>query len=97
MNYFRITAYNKEEDFSCILESNGMFEKLWQFSAYLVSKGLNIIDATRLENITETNIVLVPEDTEHIILRATQDGKVEQFNNTIKVKDKFYVITKENN
>lgn len=97
MNYFRITAYSKEENFSCILDSNGMFEKLWQFSAYLVSKGLNIIDATRLENITDTNIDLAPEDTEHIILRATQDGKVEQLNNTIKVKDKFYVITKENN
>lgn len=95
--YYRITAYSKEEDFSCILDSNGMFEKLWQFSAYLVSKGLNIIDATRLENITDTNIDLAPEDTEHIILRATQDGKVEQLNNTIKVKDKFYVITKENN
>lgn len=96
-NYFRITAYNKEENFSCILDSNGMFEKLWQFSAYLVSKGLNIIDATRLENMTDTNIDLAPEDTEHIILRATQDGKVKQLNNTIKVKDKFYVITKENN
>ena len=96
-NYFRITAYNKEEDFSCILDSNGMFEKLWQFSSYLVNKGLNIIDATRLENITDTNIDFAPEDTENIILRATQDGKVEQLNNTIKVKDKFYVITKENN
>ena len=30
-------------------------------------------------------------------LQATQDGKVEPQNNTIKVKDKFYVITKENN
>lgn len=65
--------------------------------AYLVSKGLNIIDATRLENITDTNIDLAPEDTEHIIWRATQDGKVKQLNNTIKVKNKFYVITKENN
>ncbi len=93
--YYRITAYSKEEDFSCILESNGMFEKLWQFSAYLVSKGLNIIDATRLENITDTNIDLAPEDTEHIILRATQDGKVEQQNNTIQFADMFYAFSKE--
>lgn len=27
--YYRITAYNKEQDFSYILDSNGMFEKLW--------------------------------------------------------------------
>lgn len=93
-NYFRITAYNKEENFSCILDSNGTFEKLWHFSAYLVSKGLNIIDATRLENMTDTNIDLAPEDTEHIILRATQDGKVEQQNNTIQVADKKYTIYK---
>lgn len=94
-NYFRITAYNKEEDFSCILDSNGMFEKLWQFSSYLVNKGLNIIDASKLENIIDTNIKPANEDPEHIILRATQDGKVEQLNNTIKVADKFYAFYKE--
>lgn len=91
MNYFRITAYNKEEDFSCILDSNGMFEKLWQFSAYLVSKGLNIIDASKIENIIDTNIEQAGEDTEHIILRATQDGKVEPKDYIIKVADKFYI------
>ena len=89
-NYFRITAYNKEEDFSCILDSNGMFEKLWQFSAYLVSKGLNIIDASKLENIIDTNLDNANVDTEHIILRATQDGKVKPKDYTIKVADKFY-------
>lgn len=90
-NYFRITAYNKEEDFSCILDSNGMFEKLWQFSSYLVNKGLNIIDASKLENITDTNIDNANVDTEHIILRATQDGKVEPKDYVIKVADKFYI------
>mgnify|MGYP004631116489 FL=1 len=91
MNYFRITAYNKEEDFSCILDSNGMFEKLWQFSSYLVNKGLNIIDASKLENITDTNIDNANVDTEHIILRATQDRKVEPKDYKIKVADKFYI------
>ena len=90
--YFRITAYNKEEDFSCILESNGIFEKLWQFSSYLVNKDFNIIDASKLENITDTNIEPANEDTDHIILRATQDGKVEPNNNTIQVADKYYTI-----
>ncbi len=89
--YYRITAYNKEEDFSCILDSNGMFEKLWQFSSYLVNKRLNIIDASKLENITDTNIDNANVDTEHIILRATQDGKIEPKDYTIKVADKFYI------
>lgn len=91
-NYFRITAYNKEEDFSCILDSNGMFEKLWQFSAFLVSKGLNIIDASKLENIIDTNIKPANEDPEHIILRATQDGKVEIQKNSIKIQKLFYTL-----
>ena len=89
--YYRITAYNKEQDFSCILDSNGMFEKLWQFSSYLVNKGLNIIAASKLENITATNIDNANVDTEHIILRATQDGKVEPKDYVIKVADKFYI------
>ena len=95
--YYRITAYYEIDNFTIIIDSNGLFDKLWKFSAYLVSKGLNIIDATRLENITDTNIALAPEDTEHIILRATQDRKVEQLNNAIKVADKFYSTKKENN
>lgn len=94
-NYFRITAYNKEEDFSCILDSNGMFEKLWQFSSYLVNKGLNIIDASKLENITDTNIDNANVDTEHIILQATQDGKVEQKDYKVKVADKFYTTNSQ--
>lgn len=95
MNYFRITAYNKEEDFSCILDSNGMFEKLWQFSSYLVNKGFNIIDASKLENITATNIDNANVDTEHIILRATQDGKVKPKDYVIKVADKFYTTNNQ--
>ena len=95
MNYFRITAYNKEEDFSCILDSNGMFEKLWQFSSYLVNKGFNIIDASKLENIIDTNIKPANEDTEYIILRATQDGKVGQQNNSIQLANMFYTFSKE--
>lgn len=95
MNYFRITAYNKEEDFSCILDSNGMFEKLWQFSSYLVNRGFNIIDASKTENIVDTNIKPAGEDTERIILRATQDGKVEPKDYKVKVADKFYTTNNQ--
>lgn len=96
MNYFRVTIYDKTNNISAILDSNGAFEKLWQFSAYLVSKGLKIIDASKLENIIDTNIDNANVDNEHIILRATQDGKVELQNNTIKVADMFYKTNAEN-
>lgn len=94
-NYFRITAYSKEHNFSCIIDSNGMYEKLWQFSAFLVSKGLNIIDASKLENIIDTNIKQTKEDADHIILRATQDGKVEPKDYIIKVANKFYTTNNQ--
>ena len=55
-NYYRITGYCPENDFSFILDSNGMFEKLWEFSAYLIAKGLDVIEVTRLENIIDINI-----------------------------------------
>ena len=48
-NYFRITAYYPEDNFSFILDSNGKFEKLWQFSAYLISKGIKVIEASKQE------------------------------------------------
>ena len=75
--YYRITGYCPENDFSFIVDSNGMFEKLWQFSAFLVEKGLDIIEVARLENVIDINIDQVEEDKEHIILRANADGKPE--------------------
>ena len=101
-NYYRITGYCPENDFSFILDSNGMFEKLWEFSAYLIAKGLDVIEITRLENIIDININQVEEDKQHMILRANADGKPEYVNHTIngityraiKVADKLYIINK---
>ena len=44
MNYFRITGYCPEDDFCFILDSFGKYEKLWQFSALLIQKGLKTIE-----------------------------------------------------
>ena len=38
MNYFRITVYNKTENYSVILDSYGFFDAIWQFSSYLIAK-----------------------------------------------------------
>lgn len=32
-NYFRITAYSPAENIGMIVDSNGKFEKVWQFSS----------------------------------------------------------------
>ena len=42
-NYFRITAYHPAKNICAIFDSNGRFEKLWQFSSYLVQKGFKIV------------------------------------------------------
>ena len=43
-NYFRITAYHPARNICAIFDSNGRFEKLWQFSSYLVQKGFKIVE-----------------------------------------------------
>lgn len=54
-NYFRITAYHPVEDFSAIIDSYGLFDKLWQFSAYLVEKGFKIIAVGNDEQFLDGN------------------------------------------
>lgn len=98
-NYFRITGYHPQENFCFIIDSNGMFEKLWQFSSYLIQKGLKIIEVSKLENILDINIEQAEEDNNHIILRATADGQPKYLEQTIdgitykaiKVADKIYI------
>ena len=100
--YFRITAYYPQDDFSFIVDSNSMFEKLWQFSSYLIQKGIKVIEVSRLEDIIDRDIELVEEDKEHLFLRATADGKPEYVEQTIngitykavKVADKIYIPNK---
>ena len=43
-NYYRITGYCESEDFCFIMDCYGMFEKLWQFSSYLLQKGLKVLE-----------------------------------------------------
>ena len=75
-NYFRITGYDPKNDFSFILDCNGMFEKKWQFSSYLIQRSLKVLD---IFDITDTNELLaVPEDEEHIFLRASVNDKTTQ-------------------
>lgn len=98
-NYFRITGYNKENDFSVILDSYGMFEQLWQFGQYLTNKGFEIIETSKEANMLDVNIQKTEYDTQHIFARATADGRPLNINQTIdgktykaiKVADKIYI------
>ena len=68
-NYFRITAYNPNEDVGMIVDSNGRHEKLWQFSAELVAKGFKIFAVGNETKFTEGNISKTGE-SDKLLLRA---------------------------
>ena len=82
-NYFRITAYHPGEDISVIMDSNGKFEKLWQFSACLVAKGFKIIEASNETAFEYGDLAKADEDKENIMIRAYASGepKIQVLNN----------------
>lgn len=94
-NYFRITAYHPQKGISAILDSNGKFEKLWQFSAYLIQKGFKIIEVGNEEKFLDGNIDRAPEDKEKIILRACSKGQPVYNGETVEVSGKYYIPKKE--
>lgn len=89
-NYYRITAYHPAEDLSVIADSNGKFEKLWEFSAYMVSKGFKVIAVSREENFLEGNMPKIGIDTDKITIQAYANGKPNVNENEITVGDKTY-------
>lgn len=92
-NYFRITAYHPAENISAIFDSNGMFEKLWQFSAYLVGKGFKILAVSGEEKFSDGDMPKAEYDNIHIILRACKSGEPEIKGNRITVEGKTYTVS----
>lgn len=74
-NYFRITAYHPDEDLSVIMDSNGYYKQLWEFSAFLVARKFKIINVGTDAQFLDINIEKAEPDAKHIILRANAKGK----------------------
>jgi hypothetical protein len=89
-NYFRITAYHPEKDISIIMDSFGLFEKKWQFSADLIKKGFKILEVSDDSQFTEGNIPLLVEPSDKYILRAYKTGKPTIENGKVEINGKFY-------
>lgn len=98
-NYYRITGYCEQEDFCFILDCHGCYEKLWQFSSFLVQKGLNVLEVGTADKFLNGNIPRAPENAERLLLRANAKGTPIYTTQTIdcvtytavKVADKIYV------
>lgn len=99
INYFRITAYIATEDITAIFDSHGMFEKLWQFSSFLVQKGFKILEVSAENKFIEINIKPAEFSAEKFFLRAYTKGQPLYLNyehngstyKAIKVADKIYI------
>lgn len=90
-NYYRITAYHPEQNISVIMDSYGKFEKLWQFSAYMVQKGFKVLAVGNEETFFDGNIAKETEPLpSKIILRAYSFDKPNVTNGKIEVGGKFY-------
>lgn len=89
-NYYRITAYHPETDISVILDSYGRFEKLWQFSAFLVARKFKIVAVDKSENISFGNIAKTNYDDKNIIIRAYRKGEISIIRGVIHLGDKQY-------
>ena len=91
-NYFRITAYHPEKNVSVIMDSYGMFEKLWQFSSFMVQKGFKVLAVGNDEIFDDGNIG--KDDTfraNKILLRACATGTPTIANGKVEVNGKFYM------
>ena len=94
-NYFRITAYHKTLNISMIMDSYGKFNELWEFSAYLVAKGFNILEVHRAEKFTDGNFTKASQDNDHVILRAAQYGMPDvemNGNKKITIANRYYTL-----
>lgn len=101
-NYYRITGYCEKEDFGFIIDCNEMFEKLWQFSSFLIQKGLKVLEVGNAEKFSDGNITKIPQAPDNLIIRATAKGKPEYTTQEIdgviykavKVSSRFYAPDK---
>lgn len=89
-NYFRITAQSREKGYTFIADSYGHFEKLWQFSAYLIEKGFRIIAVNAEGKFGFGNIPKADPDPDHIIIRACAKGTPIIEGHKIIVANKTY-------
>ena len=100
---FRITAYHKELDISVIMDCDGKFNYLQQFSLYMQNKGFMVLEQDKEDTMLNGNIKPPKSFPNNIILRACQYGEPKETTITqngityraIKVNRKVYVPNKD--
>lgn len=101
-NHFRVTAYHPTEDVTILIDSYGVYEKLWQLSSMLVMKGFNIIEASDSTKFVNINIPDIAPNTDKLYLRACMVDKPDIFlqpidakrSRVVQVENRMYIPDK---
>ena len=72
--YYRVAGYDPAANISFIVDSNGKFEKLWQFSAYIKSKGCDIVAVSKTETMIDENSPPIEPNSEQFAIRSCAMG-----------------------
>lgn len=78
-NHFRVTAYHPTEDITVLIDSFGVYDKLWQLSSALVMKGFNILEVSDSSKFVDINLPTIEPNTDKLYLRACMVGKPDKF------------------
>ena len=87
-NYYRITAYHPSEDYCFIVDCHGKFEKLWEFSSYLVNKGVKVLEVANGDTFLDGNMQRAKEHPEYLYIQSAQRGQPTRA--TVTVDGKTY-------
>ena len=87
-NYYRITAYHPTEDYCFIVDCHGKFEKLWEFSSYLVGKGVKVLEVSNEDKFLDGNMKRAKEHPEYLYIQSAQRGQPAR--TTVAVDGKTY-------
>ena len=90
--YFRITGYHPQENYCFIIDSNGMFDMLWQFSSFLVQKGLKVLEVSTDEQFKDIDIKRAEENKNQMLLRANAKGQ-PQYSEKVINGVRYKVVT----
>ena len=78
-NHFRVTAYHPTEDITVLIDSYGVYEKLWQLSSMLVMKGFKILEASDISKFLDVVIPEIQPNKDKLYLRACMVGGPDVF------------------
>lgn len=90
-NYFRITGHYPAKNICFIADSNGKFKEIWEFSAYLIGKGVKVLEVGDTNKFQDGNIGLAEPDDENIIIRACAKGQPTIIGNAVDINGKNYI------